>query len=578
MHYNYDLDSRGNPAHNCTTFIAGKKASATGRVLVGHNEDDNGIVMVRHGYVPAADWPEGTVLPAEPGHAAVPQAAHTYGYDWVEYKAKNGGMSNADAFYNECGVLVTSNSCTYSREDLTDASRVTDGGVAYNLRRITAERAGTAREGLMILIWLMETYGYAPSGRAYTVADKDEAFMMQCVSGKHYVAARVPDDHVVVMPNHYTFHSLTEYEEMHFPADLVDYAFDKGWYNPERDGMFDFAKTYQHPDSYLKPGSVLRGKHSLEYLGKPWSGQGGMPFSVKVDKPVTKEDFMAMLSNHYEGTEDDQRIGPGRSPHDVESITRVCTADTLESFICEFEDAPYLTTIWTAYGRPCQVPYIPTHPLVGLPEKLVTMDDPAKCMENHLKQELDVLAHQDTLWQRFHDFGSMMEMVYSDVFEEVREMRMRTHARFDKANAEVMQQARALHAEGKCAAELLRAADAQRVDEAEVAVNSVKFVTAEIKNAQPIELKKGETVTVAFDCPVVPAQDSLRFGLCRTRDHKQYAAALSLTHLGGNSYEAAFSADPVVDYGAPGLHECILGGADENGKTFTSIMMTNTIE
>ena len=44
------------PADACTTFVVGRKASATGRVIVGHNEDDKGELSVRHGYVPARNW------------------------------------------------------------------------------------------------------------------------------------------------------------------------------------------------------------------------------------------------------------------------------------------------------------------------------------------------------------------------------------------------------------------------------------------------------------------------------------------------------------------------------------------
>ena len=48
---------------NCMTLIAGKNASATGRVLVAHNEDDGGFVVVRHGWVPPQDWAAGSVMP-----------------------------------------------------------------------------------------------------------------------------------------------------------------------------------------------------------------------------------------------------------------------------------------------------------------------------------------------------------------------------------------------------------------------------------------------------------------------------------------------------------------------------------
>ena len=63
-------------ASACMTFVAGKKVSTTGQVIVGHNEDDPPPLAIRHGIVPARDWPEGSCLPASAGHCAtIPQAA-----------------------------------------------------------------------------------------------------------------------------------------------------------------------------------------------------------------------------------------------------------------------------------------------------------------------------------------------------------------------------------------------------------------------------------------------------------------------------------------------------------------------
>jgi hypothetical protein len=121
----------------CMTFVIGKNASRTGRVIIGHNEDDAGHTVVRHGYVPAKDWPEGALVPAEEGRARIPQASHTFGYHWSELAGPEGGYPWGDGFLNECGVCVTSNNCNGSKEDNPD---LTDGGIAYNLRRVLAER------------------------------------------------------------------------------------------------------------------------------------------------------------------------------------------------------------------------------------------------------------------------------------------------------------------------------------------------------------------------------------------------------------------------------------------------------
>lgn len=148
---------------NCMTLIAGKNASATGRVLVAHNEDDGGFVVVRHGWVPPQDWAAGSVMPAEEGCAEIPQVSHTLGYYWTEYRKDTCGLTTADGFVNERGVVIVSNSMGTSRESMENADCVKDGGIGYNLRRALAERAGSAREGARILMELIDEWGYAPS-------------------------------------------------------------------------------------------------------------------------------------------------------------------------------------------------------------------------------------------------------------------------------------------------------------------------------------------------------------------------------------------------------------------------------
>lgn len=575
----------------CMTFVVGRQVSATGRVLIGHNEDDEGHTVVRHGYVPAADWPEGTLIPAEEGLARIPQASHTFGYHWSELAGPEGGYPWGDAFLNECGVCVTSNNCAFSKEDKPD---LVDGGMAYNLRRIVAEHSGSAREGLMVMIDLVETWGYAPSGRCYFVADKDEAFMMQIVSGKHWMAIRIPDDHVAVMPNHYTLRWLDEYEETYCSADLVDYAFERGWYDPARDGRFEFAKVFQGEKTWRKPLNTLRHRYSLEkLLGRTWDTEReGYPCSVKYDGRLGVKDVMNLLNNHFEGTEHDLRMGPGRSPHDTE-ICRVCGADTSESFVCDFHDDARLTTLWTAFGRPCELPYMPLHPLTGLPEALRTIPDPAKAMEDHLKPNPRLTDYRDTVWQRMHDFSQLAEMVYSECIGRIAAAKERLFERLEKSNAESVRRM-----EEEFDGELLIAEDWERVRMAEELTRSrLSWMNISGKEL-PKVVRPGDTIKVAFEAAVGGADvkdailrsigmpgsgreidpDSLRLGSCRCRDHGQYAKATSFRLRRDGYYEAEFPADPILKWTAAGRHEVFIGGAGKEGGTFGSKIMLNFIE
>ncbi len=166
----------------CTTVVAGRKATATGKTMVGHNEDDSGAPAVRYGIVPARTFPPGAIMPAEPGHAAIPQVRRTAGFYWVECKyLKTGGSSFCDSFVNEHGVLICSNSSC--AEKPCDPADLVDGGIAYNLRRAAAERATSARNAVDVITDLVSRWGYASPGRLYTAADADEAWVVQIAGG-----------------------------------------------------------------------------------------------------------------------------------------------------------------------------------------------------------------------------------------------------------------------------------------------------------------------------------------------------------------------------------------------------------
>ena len=84
---------------------------------------------------------------------------------------------------------------------------------------------------------------------------------------------------------------------------------------------------------------------------------------------------MEVQSEHYEGTSEDAATdrAPGGNPHDT-TLRRICTGTTDESLICVFDETPLTTTLWTAFGHPCELPYIPLHPLAGIPVKIDKME------------------------------------------------------------------------------------------------------------------------------------------------------------------------------------------------------------
>lgn len=581
------------PVFACTTLIVGKDVSSTGYVLVAHTEDDGGRCKVEHGWVDAAKWPKGSTLPAEEGRAAIPQVSQTYGFYWSQVKAASGGFSNADAFLNENGVWIVSNSNASSREDTKDPARVTDGGIEYNLRRVVAERATSARHAMEIIVEMVEKWGYAPSGRAYTVADKDEAWMIQIVSGKHYVATRCPDDQVVVMPNHYTIHDVFDmpWTEVIVPDDIAEYAISKGWISA--DEPFDFAKAYQAPGSYKAAGNTYRQKFGMSRIqNKLWT-EDEYPFCVAPAGKLSPQDLMSVISDHYEGqyVAEDYLLAysPGQSPHST-TLRRICTETTVEATVCEFTEELLTTTLWTTFGRSCELPFIPLHPLTkNLPKEIDTMKNSAKQLAEHLLPDAQMQTWKDTGWQEFRDFENKFEMVYSDNHAKFEKVKLNYEYRMNQKSQAVVKEAKELINSGKqkAAVKLLSDFDQKATTEALTLIEnfSAGFKTATVPSVQISRSNPGDKVTVVFtiDYPQgfviiqgtstvnTPIENSLIFGMGFLNTRTAYVPAIegSLKRINQRTWSVDFDAAELAKR-APceGVFEHFIGGILTTGESF----------
>jgi dipeptidase len=376
------LTNGSREAEACFVVVAGREASATGRVLVGHNEDNRGELIMRHHYVKRHDGVGGP-LSFEDGSALVPGLGRTLGFFWTETLRPAPGESFGDSFINERGVAVMSNSCCKSRED---SPELVDGGIGWGLRRIVAERTVSARDAVRIASDLVLTYGYRGSGRSYTFADSREAWVFQAVNGKHFAARRVPDDHVLVNPNHYSIRDMDLDDPDRYLASpgLIEYAIKRGWYSPARPGDysdFDFAESFQHPDYVMAPINVAR--HSFGFAAAAGvkislaHRSERPPFSVRPTEPLSMRGVRETLSCHCERPEDFPDLGESGEalwrvgPHDGGGImpdeiragkyTRICNGSNRESLIVDLRENADETVIWSCFGNPCVLPMTPLH-------------------------------------------------------------------------------------------------------------------------------------------------------------------------------------------------------------------------
>jgi dipeptidase len=394
---------------NCFSVLVGKNASADGSVLFAHNEDDYGKQIVNYFKVPKIQHVAGETITLATG-AIIPQVNETYGFLWFEMP----GMVFSDSYVNEWGVVIASDACE-SREENPE---LTSGGIKYWLRRLVAERARTAKQGVRIAGNLISELGYASSGRTYLIADSNEGWMLSAVNGKHWVAQRVPDDMVVVIPNYYTIGAVDLADTNNFlgSPDLIDYAIQIGWYVPEKDGEFHFARIYSSPGNLKNNGNVHRMWRGINLLAeKSFDLDDEFPFAFRPKKKVAVQDLMAVLRDHYVGTELDKtegyRVG---NPYKMNGST-ICASSTQYGFVAQLRSwlpAEIGTVIWLAQYRPDSQAFIPWYLGVNAIPGDFAYGDYQTALDQHFVPPKNI--HEKTDSHAYWTFVNLAEKIDGD--------------------------------------------------------------------------------------------------------------------------------------------------------------------
>jgi len=365
---------------NCFTIVAGKEATADGSVLLAHNEDDHGRLLVNVYKVAAQEHNKSDMITLKNG-ATLPQIKNTPAMLWLEIPESD----FADAYMNEYGVAVTSNACP-SREDKPE---LTKGGIGFMLRRLIAERSQTARDGVRIAGELISQFGYNASGRTYIIADAKEGWFMHIVKGKHWIARRVPDNEVAVIANYYTIGpiDLNDRKNILGSPDIISYAIHRGWYNPEKDGAFDFARAYSDPNNLTDMKNILRQWQGTNLLAaKSHKVEERFPFSFKPRRDIRLNDLFQVLRDHYEGTKydlsDHYKNG---SPNSGKNRT-ICTESTQYAFVAQLRDwlpAEIAHAVWICFRRPDSNAFSPWYVSISQVPDGYSLDNIENALKNH---------------------------------------------------------------------------------------------------------------------------------------------------------------------------------------------------
>jgi dipeptidase len=211
---------------------------------------------------------------------------------------------------------------------------------------------------------LVELMGYGASGRTYIISDPNEGWLFAVVNGKHWLAARVPDDEVAMIANTFTIHNVDLSDTLNFrgSADIITYAIERGWYNPDEDGEFDFAAAYANPGVASNPSNYCRQWAALNHVTMTdIQVSENLPFSVKPKEKLDVQDIMEILRDHYEGTELETEAFELGNPHDW-NVSTICGRATQTSFVVQLRSempADIGIVYWVSLAPPCGSVYIP---------------------------------------------------------------------------------------------------------------------------------------------------------------------------------------------------------------------------
>ena len=177
---------------------------------------------------------------------------------------------------------------------------------------------------------LVAEYGYASTGESFSIADPNEAWILELIGkgpgekGAVWVARRVPDGYISGHANPARIRKFpATTRNCMFATDVVSFAREKGWFGQGR-GLLLRRRLRAADFGALRfcearVWSMFRGaapSANLPFATSRASEAEPLPLWIKPDRKMAVADVMALMRDHFEGTEFDMTkdVGAGPSP------------------------------------------------------------------------------------------------------------------------------------------------------------------------------------------------------------------------------------------------------------------------
>jgi len=339
----------------CTNYLVTKGASVDGSTMISYSADSHVLYGELYHWA-AQKWPAGTMMDV---------------YEWDTGK-KLGQIPQASETYNVVGNSnehqVSIGETTYGgRKELhkQDGAIMDYGSMIY----LALQRSKTAREAIKVMTDLVADYGYYSHGESFSIADKNEVWIMELIGkgqgekGAVWVAVRIPEGYVSGHANQarittFDYQKKNKWDKedaMFFNSkDVISFAEKKGWFMGNKKD-FSFSDTYAPVDfggarfcemrvysMFHKVNKEIENnvayweyvKGNVQHSGENNYASNRMPLYVKPDHKVSLHDMMMFMRDHLEGTELDMSKDIGAGPFELPYRWRGLTWKVDEKTYC----------------------------------------------------------------------------------------------------------------------------------------------------------------------------------------------------------------------------------------------------
>ncbi len=257
------------PAKACTSYYVGKDCTKDGTTMYGRTED----LKVKKDKVYKVIQPEkvgkNAVYKDKSGATtfqAPIKVETTYRYTICRDSEEDGDGYFGEFGTNSKGVTMSATtSASVARsirqfDPYVDAYDSEVGGITEeNLVDYILCQASTAREGVEILANTMDTVG-AGEGNGLFIADKNEVWYFEMLTGHNYCAIKLPSNKAAVIPNCLVIGDvdLSDKENVIASKDLVKLAKDNDFYVAAQSGKGDINVKLSYVGTGYSAGNADR--------------------------------------------------------------------------------------------------------------------------------------------------------------------------------------------------------------------------------------------------------------------------------------------------------------------------------